>query len=158
MKKLVLTAIAGVLLSGAAPALADETTWYMMTFDDSYAYFVNDDSKVRDGNTVSAWFAHVLVSPKPEYDMMMVAWSADCKKRTIDVEDIGHYLKGDPVGPRFQKRGEPRRVRPGTIAEAFYKTLCKKTDKTFPFEPRSLDELSKFGRFIVEEIKRNPPK
>ena len=131
MKKFILLALAGALLSTGAAA----SEWYLSYFnEDKSVNYVRTDKVKRSENRVTTWSASAYLKDrtipytKITYDLILTYEEVDCEAKTWASLQGLTYLKGKVVNEWIETNPEHRRPFEEQGKE-FIKVVCGKKPK-----------------------------
>lgn len=131
MKKLA-SALTLALLSQSV--LAAE--WYLVETTKNAFFFVDKSSLTKNRAKVKFWEWSIRNSPtgNPAYDNSKVLKVANCRDRTIKLEQFLFFNGDDPVDGGVPSKEVVQQIVPDTAVETVYKTVCsgKFTGKPMP--------------------------
>lgn len=151
MKKLVF-ALAALTASVSVPA----AQWGYIgdNMEERTITFVNltDISKAPFGKRF--WVASVNKDPALKWDMLLVHYEFDCRKKAFRTPQYHTYLRGKIQETEISDDGEWQYIIPDTTAVYMHEAVCRKVRPEHVFDFDDYGELTKFGQRIIMETLR----
>ena len=148
MKNLI-AALTLVILSQTVMA----SEWYLVMTTKDVFFFVDKSSLVKNGAQVKFWEWDVRNSPtgNPAYDNSKVLQIANCRDRTIIIEQYQFRKGEEPVNGGRPKEQTIQAVIPDTVGESIYKTVCSGKFTGSPIPKVSVEEIQTLMAYVYSE-------
>jgi hypothetical protein len=152
MKKII-AALTFAMLSQTVMA----AEWYLVETTKNVSFFVDKSSMVRSGSKVKFWQWTIRnsLTGNPAYDNSKVLNVANCRDRTIKLEQFLFFSGEDPVDGGVPSKEFVQQIIPDTAFETVYKTVCNGKFNGKPLSKLSVSEVqAAMTEFYAEQPKR----